>query len=231
MAFQPIVDVELSRIDAYEALVRGPDGEGAGHVLAQVSAANMYRFDQAARVRAIELAASYGLDRRLNINFLPNAVYEPRACIRTTLDAAARTGLPLDRLTFEIVESEDVADTGHLRRIISEYRRQGFLVALDDFGAGYSCLIRLADLRPDIVKLDRGLVQGCDRDATRYAVLEGLFALGARLGIKVVAEGVETAAEALSVRRAGGRFMQGFFFGKPRLGSLADDASIGRLER
>lgn len=226
MAFQPIVDLALSRIDGYEALVRGLHGEGAGHVLSQVTADNLYRFDQDCRVRAIELATSYGLDRRLNINFLPNAVYEPSACIRATLDAAARTRLSLDSLTFEIVENEEISDTQHLRSIISEYRRHGFLVALDDFGTGYSSLVRLADLRPDIIKLDRRLVKGCDQDPTRYAILESLFALSDRLGIKVVAEGVENEMEALAVRRAGGRFMQGFFFGKPQVGALTSDLAI-----
>jgi EAL domain-containing protein (putative c-di-GMP-specific phosphodiesterase class I) len=105
------------RIDAYEALVRGLDGEGAGHVLAQVNSGNMYKFDQACRIKAIEMAASLGMDRHLNINFLPNAVYEPRACIRATLDAAARTGFDPSRLTFEIVETELIADTPHLLNI------------------------------------------------------------------------------------------------------------------
>ena len=114
MAFQPIVDVQECRIEAYEALVRGLDGEGAGQVLARVNAENVYKFDQACRVKAIEIAAHLGMDRQLNINFLPNAVYEPRACIRATLDAAARTGFDPKRLTFEIVETEMISDTPHL---------------------------------------------------------------------------------------------------------------------
>ena len=90
MAFQPIVDVQECRIDAYEALVRGLDGEGAGQVLARVNAENVYKFDQACRVKAIEMAARLGMDRQLSINFLPNAVYEPRACIRATLEGVER---------------------------------------------------------------------------------------------------------------------------------------------
>ncbi len=85
MAFQPIVDVQHQRIDAYEALVRGPNGEGAGYVLSKVNDRNRYAFDQACRTKAIDLAARLGITCRLNINFLPNAVYEPKACIRATL--------------------------------------------------------------------------------------------------------------------------------------------------
>ena len=226
MAFQPIVDLQAQRIDSYEALVRGPNGEGAGSILSQVNAQNRYAFDQACRVRAIELAASLGMDRQLNINFLPNAVYEPRACIRATLDAAARTGFDPNRLTFEIVETEDVADTPHLLRIIAEYRRQGFKIALDDFATGYSGLTRLADLKPDIVKLDRGVLQDCDRDATRLAILRNMVRLAGEIGVKIVAEGVERAAEVAAARAVGVRYMQGFYFAKPAFEAIVRDEAL-----
>ncbi len=226
MAFQPIVDVQEGRIDAYEALVRGLDGEGAGQMLAQVNADNVYKFDQACRVKAIELAARLGMDRQLNINFLPNAVYEPRACIRATLDAAARTGFDPRRLTFELVETEAIADTPHLLNIIAEYRRQGFKIALDDFATGYSGLARLAELKPDIVKLDRALVQDCDKDRTRLAIVASMIALGAEIGIKVVVEGVERKGEVDALCSVGARFMQGFYFARPVFQGLCTDQAV-----
>lgn len=226
MAFQPIVDVQENRIDAYEALVRGVNAEGAGHVLGQVNAGNRYAFDQACRVKAIELAARLGMDRQLSINFLPNAVYDPRACIRTTLKTAAHTGFRLDQLTFEILESESIADVGHIRNIISEYRRYGFKIALDDFGTGYSGLARLAELKPDIVKIDRAIVTGCDRDSTRLAILAGMIRIGAEIGVKIVIEGVERLEEVEALRSVGARFIQGFHFAKPLFESIAHDADI-----
>jgi EAL domain-containing protein (putative c-di-GMP-specific phosphodiesterase class I) len=226
MAFQPIVDIVEQRIDGFEALVRGPAGEGAAEVLAKVTAENRYAFDQACRVRAIDLAARLGLNRRLNINFLPNAVYEPRACIRKTLDAASRAGFPLDRLTFEIVESESLADVGHLAAIILEYRRHGIQTALDDFGTGYSGLSRLADLKPDILKVDRILIAGCDQDTTRRAILASLVALGAAIGLKIVFEGVERREEVEALRGVGARFMQGFYFARPMFEGLAREDMI-----
>ncbi len=226
MAFQPIVDVQEFRIDAYEALVRGPDDQGAGTILSQVNQDNLYAFDQACRVRAIELAARLGMDRQLSINFLPNAVYEPRACIRATLDAASRTGFDPRRLTFEIVETEDVADTAHLLRIVAEYRRQGFKIALDDFGTAHSGLSRLADLRPDIVKLDRAVVRDCDSDRTRLAIVRGMVALAAEIGIKLVVEGVERAAEVAALRAVGVRYIQGFYFARPAFERVPTDAEI-----
>jgi EAL domain-containing protein (putative c-di-GMP-specific phosphodiesterase class I) len=80
MAFQPVVDLDSQKIYAYEALVRGAQGESAASVLAAVTEENRYAFDQACRVKAIATASRLGLDRRLNINFKPNAVYHPESC-------------------------------------------------------------------------------------------------------------------------------------------------------
>jgi EAL domain-containing protein (putative c-di-GMP-specific phosphodiesterase class I) len=226
MAFQPIVDLHNNRIDAYEALVRGPAGEGANWVLGQVTPENTYSFDQACRVKAIEWAARLGVDRQLSINFLPNAVYEPRACIQTTLRAAARTGFPRERLTFEILESETIADTAHLLAIIREYRNQGFKIALDDFGTGYSGLARLAELRPDIVKVDRVLVQDCDRDQARLAIIAGIIAIGKAIDVKIVLEGVEREGEVEALRSVGARFIQGFYFARPQFEGVAREGDI-----
>ncbi len=226
MAFQPIVDLQEGRIAAHEALVRGPNGEGALHVLNQVTPDNLYAFDQACRTQAIALAARLGMDCRLSINFLPNAVYEPRACIRATLEAAARSGFDPRRLTFEIVETEAIADTAHLLSIISEYRRHGFKIALDDFATGYSGLARLADLKPDIVKLDRTLIRNCDRDPVRQQIVAGMLALGNAVGVEIVIEGVETSGEFEALRDAGARFMQGYYFAKPLFERLCTNAEL-----
>jgi EAL domain-containing protein (putative c-di-GMP-specific phosphodiesterase class I) len=230
MAFQPVVDLERRRIDAYEALVRGPRGEGAGSVLDQLTPENRYAFDQACRVKAIELATALGLAAadgvRLNINFLPNAVYEPAACIRLTLEAARRTGFPLERINFEIVEQEELSKEPHLKRIIEEYKRHGFQVALDDFATGYSGLARLAALRPDIVKLDRVMVQEIQHDPVRLAIVAAMVGLCREIGVKLVIEGVETAEEVQALCAAGVRFMQGFYFAKPVFEALPGEAEI-----
>ena len=88
MAFQPIVDTDRGEVYAYEALVRGPGGESAAGVLSQVDESNRYYFDQAARVTAIRPATELGIDAHLSINFMPNAVYKPKSCIRATMEAA-----------------------------------------------------------------------------------------------------------------------------------------------
>ncbi|MGM0913326.1 MAG: EAL domain-containing protein [Pseudomonadota bacterium] len=223
MAFQPIVDLERREIHAYEARVRGPHGEPAGQVLERVTDELLYRFDQVCRVRAIEQASRLGMRESLSINFLPNAVYEPEACIQATLEASRRVGWPLEKLIFEVVESEQITDREHLHDIITAYRRMGFRVALDDFGTGYANLDLLTELTPDKLKLDRQLIQGCHHDPRRQALIDGMVAVARRLDITLIAEGVEEAGEARWLHQAGIPLQQGYFFARPALDALSDD--------
>jgi EAL domain-containing protein (putative c-di-GMP-specific phosphodiesterase class I) len=222
MAFHPIIHAVSGRVWGYEALVRGRAGEGAGPILSRVDEANRYKFDQACRVRAIELAGKlFPRDEsRLSINFMPNAVYEPTACIRASLAAANRVGFDPKRLMFEFTENERIADTAHVQNIIEAYRRMGFTTALDDFGAGYAGLTLLANFRPDLIKIDMELVRGIEASPARQAIVASIAGLCRELGIDVIAEGVETRAEFLMLRSAGIGLFQGFLFARPALESL-----------
>ena len=171
MAFQPVVDLSTQTAFAHEALVRSLNGEGAGAVLARVTDDNRFAFDQRCRVKAVELAAALRLPGAVSINFMPNAVYEPEHCLRTTLAAARRTGTPLDRIILKVTEGERVDDAGHLRRILETYKRSGLVTAIDDFGAGYAGLNLLADYQPDILKLDMELTRGINADRPRQAIV------------------------------------------------------------
>lgn len=223
MAFQPIIDIETGLPWAYEALVRGPNGEGAATVLAAVTEANRYAFDQQCRVAAITQAVTAGIvatGARLSINFLPNAVYSPVACIQLTLQTAATVGFPTDRLIFEFTENEEIRDTGHLATIIDTYRRMGFATALDDFGAGHAGLALLARLQTDVIKLDMELIRDINTSLPRRIIVECLIAMLHRLGITVVAEGIETGEEYNALRAMGVRYMQGYLFARPGFKTL-----------
>ncbi|GAB3410868.1 EAL domain-containing protein [Massilia agilis] len=216
-AYQPIVDVQTRTIFAHEALVRGPNGEGAWSVLSRVTDDNRYQFDQACRVQAIKGAAELGIRERLSINFLPNAVYQPAACIQSTFAAAREYGFPIEHIIFEVTEGEKVQDRPHLVNIFREYHRFGFSTAIDDFGAGYAGLDLLAEYQPDIIKLDMGLVRGIDASKPKQAIVKGVITMSAELGIRVLAEGIETRAERDFLCDAGVGLMQGYLFGKPAL--------------
>ena len=222
MAFQPIIDIATGDVFAHEALVRGPNGEGAGSVLSQVRDDNRYAFDQQCRVKAIELASSLygkGSGTRLSINFMPNAVYEPRACIRITLATALKTGFPLDRIIFEFTENEQL-DTAHLLNILRTYREMGFKTAIDDFGAGHSGLGLLTKFQPDIVKLDMDLIRGIDTDPVRRTIVSHTLAMLADLGITPLCEGVETAGELKVLSDLGVSLIQGYLLAPPAFETL-----------
>jgi EAL domain-containing protein (putative c-di-GMP-specific phosphodiesterase class I) len=120
MAFLPIVNITDGSVFADKALVRGTDGRGAGDILGMICRRNRYAFDQACRVTAIELASDPGIagsGRRLSINFLPNAICEPKACIRPTLGGALQSGFSLKRIILEFTVSEKL-ETAHLLNIL-----------------------------------------------------------------------------------------------------------------
>ncbi|PWB32393.1 diguanylate phosphodiesterase [Pseudomonas sp. SDI] len=220
MAFQPIVDIRDHSLYAYEALVRGLDGSGALTILRQVNDENRYAFDQACRLKAVELAAKLRIPCLLSINFLPNAVYQAATCIRATLAAAQRFDFPTDRIIFEITESEELVDKEHLKGIIHEYQRQKFMTAIDDFGAGYSGLNLLAEFQPDIIKLDMALVRGIDTDPVRQAIVQGILGVCQVLNIEVIAEGIETLGELRQLQHLGIYLFQGYLFARPAFEAL-----------
>ena len=221
-AYQPIVDITTRSVFAHEALVRGEQGEGAASVLAQVNDKNRYRFDQACRVKAIKGAHALDMQELLSINFLPNAVYKPEVCIRTTLEAARATGFPLENIIFEVTEGERVEDGVWFAQILREYKRTGFKTAIDDFGAGFAGLKLLADFQPDIIKIDMDLVRHVDSSRPRQAIVRGLMRLCEDMGIQVIAEGIETTAERDFLADQGVRLMQGYLFARPAFRALAE---------
>ncbi|WP_223824911.1 EAL domain-containing protein [Pseudomonas profundi] len=224
MAFQPIVDLRDNSLYAYEALVRGTDGSGAGAVLGRVNEHNRYAFDQACRVKAVELAARLQMPCMLSINFLPNAVYQAATCIRATLAAARRSGFPTEKIIFEITESEELVNKEHLKDIITEYQRQKFRTAIDDFGAGYSGLNLLAEFQPDIIKIDMGLVRDIDTHPVRRAIVQGILGVCQALNIEVIAEGIETEGELRELRNLGVYLFQGYLLARPAFEALPDVA-------
>lgn len=220
-AYQPIVDMRSKTIFAHEALVRGPNGEGAASVLSQVNLKNVYRFDQACRVKAIKGASQLGIQEFLSINFLPNAIYKPEVCIRTTLEAARAHNFPLDRIIFEVTEGERVEDGPWFAEVLREYKRCGFKTAIDDFGAGYAGMKLLADFQPDLIKIDMDLVRHIDSNRARQAIVRSLVSLCNDMEIQVIAEGIETPAERDYLLDAGIHLLQGFLFAKPAFKAIA----------
>jgi len=223
MAFQPIIEARTGQVFAYESLVRGPGSRSAESVLGAVNATNRYSFDQRCRMRAIELASRLGIAREgagLSINFMPNAIYRPEVCIRTTLETARREGFPTENLIFEFTENQQIREPERVLGIIRAYRAMGFRTAIDDFGAGYAGMNLLADFQPDLIKLDMALVRNVDKDPVRQAIIEGIVLVCDKLDISVIAEGIETQSEFRTLQAFGIELFQGYFFAEPAFEAL-----------
>jgi EAL domain-containing protein (putative c-di-GMP-specific phosphodiesterase class I) len=210
IAFQPIVDLDAREVFAHEALVRGVRGEGALEVLGKVQAHHRFAFHEACRVKAIEMASMLGMESRLSLNVDPNDIAGPAQCFHSAIRAAELAQFPVDRLMFELTESEPVADLAAL----------AITSAIDDFGAAYAGFELLAAFQPDVVKLDMSFVRDVHRNAVRFAIVKGIVAICGELRIRVVAEGVEHPQEVEALRGLGVRLFQGFLFAAPGIGVL-----------
>lgn len=221
-AYQPIVRLSTRTVYAHEALVRGPNGESAASILEKINDSNRYRFDQLCRSKAVEGAARLNMQEFLSINFLPNAVYRPEVCIRSTFEAAKKFNFPIEKIIFEVTEGERVEDRPHLVNIFREYHRFGFRTAIDDFGAGYAGLNLLSEYQPDVVKIDMELVRDVDSHLPKQAIVIGIMQICKALNIAVLAEGIETRAERDFLSSVGIDLMQGYWFCKPVFKGLGE---------
>lgn len=220
--FHPIVEVRTGSVYAYEMLVRAkhPDTGamiGAGAIIDACDALKLqHQLDQRARKSAIRQAAGlHANQKRIFINFLPNTIYDPAICLRTTLEAAQEYGVDVQKLVFEIVETEKISDMEHLKNILNYYKTHGISTAVDDMGAGHTSMQYLRELEPDYVKIDRDIIVKAVDDAGVRKQLDGIVNLSKKLGIQVITEGVETEAQLRVSLEAGTDFIQGYLFAKP----------------
>lgn len=219
--FQPLVSCEKpSHVFAYECLMRGLEADGETVFPAQIlevarGAGLLFQLDRAARLAAIRCAAQHQLSTRIFINFIPTAIYDPINCLKSTVKAVDEAGIARERIVFEVIESELVHDVSHLKNILDYYRGNGFSVALDDVGAGYSNLNLLAQLRPDYIKLDMQMTRGVDADPYKATVARKLLETAREIGVTTIAEGIETHEELQWLCEHGADYVQGYFFAKP----------------
>jgi EAL domain-containing protein (putative c-di-GMP-specific phosphodiesterase class I) len=219
-AFQPIVDIRAREVFSYEALMRGLRNEPAYQILEQVDGERRFSFDQKARVGAIDLASRLGISCLLNLNLVPQSLHSAPFSIVSTMDAAHKAQLPIERLVLEVTEGEIIQDQAQFADLINEYRSFGIKLAIDDFGAGYSGLNLLASFQPDQVKLDMKLIHCIDSHGPRQAIVRAVNQVCHDLGIDLIAEGVETMGEYRWLVNEGVRLLQGYLLAKPAFESF-----------
>ena len=224
-AFQPIVDVRRREIISFEALVRGPHGEPSASVFAQVPKHNFSRFDEICRLKAIYLASQLKIQNRLNLNMSPQSIYEVDLNITATFQASIQSGIPVENIIFEVLETESLTDQRNLLKYLRILQDFGFRTAIDDFGAGYSGLNLLVKYQPNYIKLDRTIISNIQHEHIKQCILSGVQQICKDLRIEIIAEGVETADEYHWLEEAGICFFQGYYFARPAFEALPDVAN------
>jgi len=218
--FQPIVDMNDNSIYGYETLTRGVKEDGSlmyPDELFGKSKRNdtTFKLDRLCRESSLKTAATKKVHQKVFINFIPTAIYDPEFCLKSTEKWAKQLEFDPSQIVFEVVETEHIKDQKHLSKILEYYRSKGFKIALDDVGEGYSGLNMLIELKPDIIKVDRNIICGIDKDELKQSVYKALYTLAKESNISVLAEGIETQQELEVIKSIGVDLAQGYYFAKP----------------
>ena len=220
MAFQPIVDVQSGRIYGYEALARLRESKAFSNIADLFPFAErigqLYAVETLCRRKAIAKFPAISVNREmLFLNINPQVLSDPEFASGQTRKLLNEQGLNPSNVILEITERSAIDDFAVFRDALGHYRNQGYLIALDDVGAGYSSLQSIAELHPDFLKIDRSLIEGVNADPIKWALLETFVNFSKRIGCRVIAEGVETLEEMRAVVQLGVNLVQGYFLARP----------------
>jgi EAL domain-containing protein (putative c-di-GMP-specific phosphodiesterase class I) len=215
MAFQPIVDTSLRRVFAYEALMRNSE-DALSLPGAMLSAAERLDCvqDIGRRTRALsaEAFAHAPADTALFVNLHTQDLLDP-----ALYDVRAPLTRIASRVVLEITERASLDSVKDLPARLAQLRHHGFRIAIDDLGAGYAGLSSCVALEPDFVKLDMFLVRNVHECSARQRLIQTIMAICTGMGMRIIAEGVEIAAEYRQLQAFECRLMQGYLFAKPGL--------------
>jgi EAL domain-containing protein (putative c-di-GMP-specific phosphodiesterase class I)/ActR/RegA family two-component response regulator len=211
MAYQPIVELSSGRIVGVEALARFPSWPKRTPDV-WFKEATEIGLGTELQLVAVELAV-------MALDVLPQDIFvsvnvDPTAAASPEL-AKVMQRLPGERLVIELTEHAPASDYPSLREALDAFRRSGIRIAVDDAGAGFASLRHILELDPDIIKLDISIVRDIDTEASHRALASALVGFARETGTELVAEGVETAEEALILRSLGIPLIQGFFVARP----------------
>jgi diguanylate cyclase (GGDEF)-like protein len=207
--FQPIFDLRSQEVVGYEALSRFP--AEAGYTPQQwFDLARKHGLAvelEAAAVRAALQVPGRPAGVSLSLNLSPEALLSGRDALNLPDDLSA--------ITIEVTENALVTEGPELELALQDLRARGARIAVDDAGAGYAGFAQLVRVRPDVVKLDRSLVESVNVQPTKAAVIKAFVGFAQDTGALICAEGIETAGELRVVRLLGSATGQGFLLGRP----------------
>lgn len=216
---QPIIDVETKEVRALEMLTRGPKGTVLENPLPLFSVARqtgtLYNLEMVVFEKAFQQIIESGCQEDIFVNCTPLTLGNMRF-IRDLKELLQKfQGLSPKRIIFEITERDSMEGLKDLRYNIKVLRLMGFRVAVDDTGAGYASLNTISEILPDIIKIDRSVIEDIDTNTVKESMLKGLLLVAKEAGSLVVAEGIERKEEASVLLRNKVDLAQGYFYARP----------------
>ena len=218
-AYQPIVSLRDGHVYGYEALSR------ISNEAYEMNVENLFRtadesnrsweLETLCREKALECATLLGAGKKLFLNVNPNIIYDEAFHEGFTKSRLDKYGLCFNDIVFEITERIAIIDNDLFLESIDHYRKQHFRVAIDDVGAGYSGLNVIANVCPDLIKLDMHLIRDIDKDEVKQHLLKALIDFCMNTGIESIAEGVETEMELKTLINLNVDNAQGYFLSRP----------------
>jgi EAL domain-containing protein (putative c-di-GMP-specific phosphodiesterase class I) len=209
VVLQPIVDLLTGARIGAEALSRFPAAWGKAPDVCFEEAHSVGLGDE------LELQALAGAAEHLDLvpGYIAMNISPGTVLTREAAELFAR--LPLDRVLLELSEHDQVEDYAALMAVLAPLRARGMRLAIDDVGAGFSSLRHIVLTSPDVIKLDRSMIDRVSTDAVLTKLVRSLVAFGHDCDCQVVAEGVETEPDAAALRDLGVDYGQGWHFGRP----------------
>lgn len=216
---QPIIDVDTKAIRAWEMLTRGPKDTPYESPLHLFSIARqtgfLYDLEMIVLEKTFEQINHTGCRHAIFVNFTPLSLGNP-AFIEDLKKVLERyKNIPPSQITIEITERDSIEGIELLLENIKTLRHIGFQIAIDDTGSGYASLNTISAIMPDIIKIDRSVIQDIDKNSVKESMLKGLLLVAKETGSLVVAEGIENAEEASVLSRNKVDLAQGYFFARP----------------
>ena len=220
--FQPIVSIATESVFAYEGLCRVVGSNPFGTIDQLFDQARklgeICALDMLCRENTIRRASQHQIDTtgaQLFINVCPTSLQQGGHSSGETERRAKAWGLKKENVVLEVTEQEAVSNYSLFLEAIKYYRSRGFKIAIDDFGAGYGGLKMLSLIAPDFVKIDRHFFQDIDSAHINYSLIDAIATICHRIGIDVIAEGIETENEVKICQDFDIQLIQGYHFAKP----------------
>ncbi|GAV22400.1 GGDEF domain-containing protein [Carboxydothermus pertinax] len=230
IVYQPIVSLRTGGILGWEALTRGPrESYFRSPDILFTFAENvglLYPLERVCRRLALENLGRLGPDQKLFLNIHPRTISDPNFVRGETMRLIEEMGLKPSSIVFEITERHSINDFPNFNKTLEHYRSQGYLVAVDDVGSGFSSLESIAEIRPDFIKIDKSLIRDINLNPIKRSLLETFITFAEKIGCAIIAEGIETWEEITTLANIGAHYGQGYFLGRPGFPKVYLDKSV-----